>query len=81
MIKFIREYTFYKSKWFDIIYTDGKYITRVRTCLESELPKTARKYIEGATKREQTIGHYGHGKFQGEGKTEIIYERSEGNGN
>lgn len=81
MIKFIREYKFYGSTWFDIIYTDGKYITRVRTCLESELPKTARKYIEGATMRVQERNRNGHGVFCGEGKTEIIYERSEDNGN
>ncbi len=77
MIKFIREYQFYKSTWFDIIYTDGKYITRVRTVTENELPKTARKFIEGATKREQEIGRNGHGRLSSDGKTEIIYERSE----
>lgn len=81
MIKFIREYKFYNSTCFDIIYTDGKYITRVRTVQESELPKTARKYIEGATKRVQEVGRNGHGRLASDGKTEIIYERSDNNGN
>lgn len=75
MIKFIREYKFYKTTWFDIIYTDGKYITRVRTCQEQELPKTAREYIKKANKREQPRGY---GKLNLNHETEIIYERSEG---
>lgn len=81
MIKFIRQYKFYGSDWFDIVYTDGKYITRVRTCLLQDLPKTAQKYIEKATMRVQERNRNGHGVFCGEGKTEIIYERSDNNGN
>lgn len=78
MIKFIRQYKFYGSDWFDIIYTDGKYITRVRTCLLQDLPKTAQKYIEEATMREQARNTNGHGKYYGESETEIIYEKEQG---
>lgn len=71
MIKFIRQYKFYGSDWFDIVYTDGKYITRVRTCLLQDLPKTAQKYIAEATHvREQEDTLHGH---------EIIYEVKESN--
>lgn len=67
MIKFIREYEFYGSTWYDIIYTDGKFITRVRTVLEPDLPKTARRYIAGAKREEHLITE--HGKT----RNEIIY--------
>jgi len=79
MIKFIRQYKFYGSDWFDIVYTDGKYITRVRTCLLQDLPKTAQRYIEKATPRVQERNRNGHGVFCGEGKTETIYEVKESN--
>lgn len=69
MIKFIRHYKFYGSDWFDIIYTDGKYITRVRTCLADDLPKTAQEYIKNAVATEVLKTRY---------ESEYIYERSEG---
>ena len=81
MIKCIRQYRppfgnrYFFDDWYDIIYTDGKYITRVRTCTKHELPKTALKYIAEAKKTEY---------IRGSGlntETEIIYERSDNNGN
>lgn len=67
MIKFIREYEFYGSMWFDIIYSDGKYVTRVRTVLEPDLPKTARRFIAGAKREEHLITE------RGKTRNEIIY--------
>lgn len=45
-IRFIREYDFYGSKYFDILYMTPSG-SRVRTVGAEDLPKTARKWLEG----------------------------------
>lgn len=68
MIKFIREYICYNVTMFDIIYSDGQYVTRVRTVGRDDLPKTALNYMQGAVKTEILKTRY---------ESEYIYERKE----
>lgn len=48
-IKFIREYKAWGGTWYDIIYKSGK----CYTLLASDIPKTAREFIENATVRRE----------------------------
>lgn len=66
MIKSIREYTCYNVTMYDIIYTDGKFITRVRTVGKENLPKTAVKFMDEAVKTEL---------LKVKNETENLYER------
>lgn len=66
MIKSIREYTCYNVAMYDIVYTDGKFITRVRTVGKDDLPKTAIKFMEEAVKTEL---------LKVKNETENLYER------
>lgn len=43
----IREYDFYGMEFVDILYSKDGYITRVYTMPKEEMPKTARKWMEG----------------------------------
>ena len=62
-IKFIRKYEAYRENWYDVIYYSGK----IYTFLETELPKTAREFIETATKRTEQYDKL----FK---RSEMIYE-------
>lgn len=44
MIKFVREYNFFNTKMYDVVYPN-----RCRTCMEKDLPKTAREFIRSAS--------------------------------
>lgn len=45
MIKFIREYEFYGYMFIDIVYES----MRIYTMPKDEMPKTAKKFLEGKT--------------------------------
>lgn len=46
-IKSIRTYEFYGNEWCDIAYEKDGYIHRVTSYPTDEMPKTARKWLEG----------------------------------
>lgn len=48
-IKFIREYEGWGGTWYDIIYKSG----RCHTALKCDLSKTAKEFINNATRREE----------------------------
>ena len=52
-IKFMRIYTPIREEWCDIAYEKDGYITRIRSCTTDEMPKTARKWLEGKVGRKQ----------------------------
>lgn len=56
-IRFIREYDFYGSKYFDILYMTPSG-SRLRTVGAEDLPKTAKKWLEdkeGITQYNKTL--------------------------
>lgn len=52
-IKFIKIYTPIREEWCDIAYEKDGYITKVCSYTTDEMPKTARKWLEGKVGRKQ----------------------------
>ena len=62
-IRFVREYNYWNTTWYDVIYKSG------RLCMHTaeNLPKTVREYIDNASKKTTQFDR----TFK---RDEIIYE-------